>query len=628
MSISSRSSSTSDYIYAAESKQEENDTPKKEPSANLSSAASEGCSSSFSVGGNSSISETSQSSPTVEDKYAVFQDIDSLPSIFDNPGIVKVPEEKGIDASNHQQNGSDEVDEEDPEAKSSTPVPFSELDPLGNQPYVDKKDFFQDIKNPPKKVLKDLAGANRGFGSLENEAFSNSNQCFRSTDFNNSDSESFSKEEDFQNSSPTLPETNTVIEPAFSSELFPENGFSDKMSWECKNPFNPFLNEDYPDIPPPNSPPPPPPPRHPSLSFTSSSSSPPPRPPSRVSCAPTPPLPKRKVPLLGSTQHTWFSFDQDMLPTLAASPEQQGPPLPSPARKLPPVTKYESPYSSASSSPAPIKRLYNRNLPQGNYSTPLTENGDSIENGSFDKEKNSKVDAEAGSPCRSVSEDDAFYSAAFNPFSVQTSEFSACPKNEKQCPSPPVLPPKPGSFSRAKSSPVKKANFIPSASSYSSSVAESSSSDTRSSLDPDCSNDAVFSSTLEVLSSNSSTNGQPDGATVQETVHLQSSNSEVSDLSPDSIFRRKSDPFADDFFLTLHKRSNDTSKNSTAIDRHSDIMKVGFSGHMLAIRNFLHNAKPMGRERKSINNSLPNDYRVRTESLETPLEMKMFPRSI
>lgn len=36
---------------------------------------------------------------------------------------------------------------------------FTELDPLGTgliKPYVDKKDFFQHLKNPPKKVLKDL----------------------------------------------------------------------------------------------------------------------------------------------------------------------------------------------------------------------------------------------------------------------------------------------------------------------------------------------------------------------------------------------------------------------------------------------------------------------------------------
>ena len=37
---------------------------------------------------------------------------------------------------------------------------FSDLDPLGtgrSKPYVDKKYFFQDLKNPPKRVLKDLS---------------------------------------------------------------------------------------------------------------------------------------------------------------------------------------------------------------------------------------------------------------------------------------------------------------------------------------------------------------------------------------------------------------------------------------------------------------------------------------
>lgn len=38
---------------------------------------------------------------------------------------------------------------------------FTELDPLGTgkiKPYVDKKDFFQELKNPVKRPLKDLAG--------------------------------------------------------------------------------------------------------------------------------------------------------------------------------------------------------------------------------------------------------------------------------------------------------------------------------------------------------------------------------------------------------------------------------------------------------------------------------------
>jgi disabled family protein 2 len=34
---------------------------------------------------------------------------------------------------------------------------FTDLDPLGKKTYVDKKYFFQDLKNPPKKVLRDLS---------------------------------------------------------------------------------------------------------------------------------------------------------------------------------------------------------------------------------------------------------------------------------------------------------------------------------------------------------------------------------------------------------------------------------------------------------------------------------------
>ncbi|XP_017755758.1 PREDICTED: protein disabled isoform X2 [Eufriesea mexicana] len=48
---------------------------------------------------------------------------------------------------------------EETQAKSPQVDVFTELDPLGTglvKPYVDKKDFFQHLKNPPKKVLKDL----------------------------------------------------------------------------------------------------------------------------------------------------------------------------------------------------------------------------------------------------------------------------------------------------------------------------------------------------------------------------------------------------------------------------------------------------------------------------------------
>ncbi|GAB0086756.1 Protein disabled [Sergentomyia squamirostris] len=45
---------------------------------------------------------------------------------------------------------------------------FTDLDPLGTgktRPYVDKKYFFQDLKNPPKKVLRELSGPEVGFAA-------------------------------------------------------------------------------------------------------------------------------------------------------------------------------------------------------------------------------------------------------------------------------------------------------------------------------------------------------------------------------------------------------------------------------------------------------------------------------
>lgn len=45
---------------------------------------------------------------------------------------------------------------------------FSDLDPLGTgkiRPYVDKKYFFQDVKNPPKKLLKELSDRDGSFST-------------------------------------------------------------------------------------------------------------------------------------------------------------------------------------------------------------------------------------------------------------------------------------------------------------------------------------------------------------------------------------------------------------------------------------------------------------------------------
>lgn len=62
---------------------------------------------------------------------------------------------------------------------------FIDLDPLGtgkNKPYVDKKFFFQDVKNPPKKVLKELSNSDMNF--MVN--FMGNPMDFEPNDFNSS----------------------------------------------------------------------------------------------------------------------------------------------------------------------------------------------------------------------------------------------------------------------------------------------------------------------------------------------------------------------------------------------------------------------------------------------------------
>lgn len=87
------------------------------------------------------------------DKYAVFNVIDSVPSVFEtseaNGAETTVTDIKEL--------------EEEIAKKTAPPKPprlskspdlslFADLDPLGkDRPYKDKTEFFQDVKNPPKK---------------------------------------------------------------------------------------------------------------------------------------------------------------------------------------------------------------------------------------------------------------------------------------------------------------------------------------------------------------------------------------------------------------------------------------------------------------------------------------------
>lgn len=75
-------------------------------------------------------------------------------------------------------------------ASASSDV-FTELDPLGTgkiKPYVDKKYFFQDLKNPPKKILRELSGGNDNIQFDAN--FANRDQKLTLTDIQRLESDS------------------------------------------------------------------------------------------------------------------------------------------------------------------------------------------------------------------------------------------------------------------------------------------------------------------------------------------------------------------------------------------------------------------------------------------------------
>jgi len=79
---------------------------------------------------------------------------------------------------------------------------FTELDPLGTgliKPYVDKKDFFQHLKNPPKKVLKDLVSTNSSDSFPTNFNITTSTECLESTKTQNELSSRDSEDSNFAN---------------------------------------------------------------------------------------------------------------------------------------------------------------------------------------------------------------------------------------------------------------------------------------------------------------------------------------------------------------------------------------------------------------------------------------------
>lgn len=110
-----------------------------------------------------------------------------------------------------------------PEPSSYTDV-FTDLDPLGTgkiKPYVDKKFFFQELKNPPKKVLRDLSGTDSTFNA------------------------NFTSEELERQSPSTIPQASTNAAPTGGSNDLFKPSFDDNtaMSKEQPSEFpDPFTN--------------------------------------------------------------------------------------------------------------------------------------------------------------------------------------------------------------------------------------------------------------------------------------------------------------------------------------------------------------------------------------------------
>lgn len=117
---------------------------------------------------------------------------------------------------------------------------FTELDPLGtgrSKPYVDKKDFFQDLKNPPKKILNQLA-------AYENEKILEQQPQSLPTKVV---SNSFSSDLSFK-------ETSSFVEDPFKNDNFNKSHdsnsvdmeFADFSSFESLKPVSPQLQQKSP----------------------------------------------------------------------------------------------------------------------------------------------------------------------------------------------------------------------------------------------------------------------------------------------------------------------------------------------------------------------------------------------
>lgn len=108
---------------------------------------------------------------------------------------------------------------------------FTDLDPLGTgkiKPYIDKKDFFQELKNPPKKVLKDLVG----------EPIKESNAPLFQVNFESS-SESKPEKSTKEVSRPVAPEDPFGDDPFDKTDPFSDVEFNHSVNFSASTSANP-----------------------------------------------------------------------------------------------------------------------------------------------------------------------------------------------------------------------------------------------------------------------------------------------------------------------------------------------------------------------------------------------------
>ncbi|XP_023226149.1 serine/arginine repetitive matrix protein 1-like [Centruroides sculpturatus] len=477
----------------------------------------------------------------VEDRYAVFSDLDSLPSIFENPYIVEVPAVNDTckaemdllkDGNSDSENTLSDTPSRPPSRSPNlfdTSV-FADLDPLGkNRPYVDKKDFFQDLKKP-KKVLKDLAGEGSEDNLFDHDLLQSPHSSVSDlsvgvASVHSGNGNPFKSEMECPSPSPS-PSKLLPKQASVTSNLENQTNY-EKLPMEIsnspsRNPFNPFINNSTIDIPPPTVPPPCIPARG-SEPLFQTVPSPPPRPPSRNCTTPTPPLPKRKLP---QSQYSQVSKNYEEMWNGRENCNTNGdvfaPPIPIPARKPPLPYRCGSPLLA--NSPASIRRQLLRGSASIDTDSPVTFSRHSRNlgfNGAQSEEPNNSpkvLYSKNISPQCSVSSSP---SKTRNPFETPKLPDSVNGAFPTQLSSPPLpaRPPK---------SPIKTATSVQ----------------------------------------------LPDGCETSDSKKTDTTHKET-DIS---IFQRKHDPFDDEFFTSLPRKSNqkdcyETTRSASESDANSNSTK-------------------------------------------------------